>query len=103
MLEAHPGVGAGVGVGRVVLPIAGTQVRVYRAIVLGEINNMKYKDIRYYLIWCLNIQYQQYLDLDGAVSQLGGPLGRGALLPGQAVGLRLGQLRPGHQHQVNNI
>ena len=45
VLEAHPGVGAGVGVGRVVLPIPGSQVRVYRAIVLGEINNMKYKDI----------------------------------------------------------
>ena len=40
VLEAHPGVGAGVSVGRVVLPIPGTQVRVYRAIVLGEINNM---------------------------------------------------------------
>ena len=45
VLEAHSGVGPGIGVGRVVLPIPGTQVRVYRAIVLGEINNMKYKDI----------------------------------------------------------
>ena len=45
VLEADPGVGAGVGVGRVVLPIPGSQVRVYRAIVLGEINNIKYKNI----------------------------------------------------------